>query len=89
LPLVVVIPSNGIRVEIPAGQTWQRVATYKVRADVLFEINGCQRAPSSICSRVNWTQGVLQFLLVLWQVIPALCGNRGFKLWLADSSQYG
>jgi len=39
------------------------------------------KSTQSICSRVNWTQGVLQFLwLVLWQVIPALCGNRGFKI---------
>ena len=43
---IVIPPYNGIRVEVTAGQTWRQVAaTYKVRADVLFEVNGCQTAP--------------------------------------------
>jgi murein DD-endopeptidase MepM/ murein hydrolase activator NlpD len=54
---IVIPPYNGIRVEIPAGQTWQQVAaTYRVRADVLFEINGCQRAPRVVfVPGVNWS----------------------------------
>lgn len=33
-------------------------AAYKVRADVLFEINGCQRAPRVVfVPGVNWTPG--------------------------------
>lgn len=50
-------PYNGIRVEIPAGQTWRDVArTYNVRADLLFEINGCQD-PSRVVfiPGVNWS----------------------------------
>ena len=56
---IVIPPYNGIRVEIPTGQTWQQVAAnYKVRADVLFEINGCQRAPRGVfVPGVNWTPG--------------------------------
>ena len=56
---IVIPPYNGIRVEIPAGKTWQQVAAlYKVRADVLFEINGCQRAPRVVfVPGVNWTPG--------------------------------
>jgi murein DD-endopeptidase MepM/ murein hydrolase activator NlpD len=54
---IVVPPYNGIRVEVPAGQTWQQVAaTYKVRADVLFEVNGCQRLPTVVfVPGANWS----------------------------------
>lgn len=39
-------PYNGIVVEVPRGQTWRQVAAkYKVRADTLFEVNGCQNNP--------------------------------------------
>lgn len=43
-------PFNGRVVTPPAGQTWSEVAAlYESRADVLFEINGCQAAvPSQI-----------------------------------------
>jgi murein DD-endopeptidase MepM/ murein hydrolase activator NlpD len=35
-------PFNGLEVTPPADSTWQTLAsTYQVRADVLFEINGC------------------------------------------------
>ncbi|MDZ8052077.1 MAG: LysM peptidoglycan-binding domain-containing M23 family metallopeptidase [Aulosira sp. ZfuVER01] len=47
-------PYNGIVVEVPQGQTWRQVATkYKVRADAMFEINGCQQNP-----RVVFVPGV-------------------------------
>ncbi|MCG6138653.1 MAG: M23 family metallopeptidase [Nostoc sp. LLA-1] len=51
-------PYNGIVVEIPSGQTWRQVAeTYKVRADTLFEINGCQQNPRIVfVPRVNNSQ---------------------------------
>ncbi len=40
-------PFNGIRVNVPPGMIIRDVAKqYKVRGDVLFEINGCQPAPS-------------------------------------------
>ncbi|MDZ7956490.1 MAG: M23 family metallopeptidase [Aulosira sp. DedQUE10] len=39
-------PYNGIVVEVPQGQSWRQVAAkYKVRADAMFEINGCQKDP--------------------------------------------
>jgi lysostaphin len=39
-------PYNGIVVEVPRGQTWRQVAAkYKIRADALFEVNGCQKDP--------------------------------------------
>lgn len=35
-------PFNGVEVQVKSGQTWQDIATaYRVRADVLFEVNGC------------------------------------------------
>ncbi|BAZ48354.1 peptidase M23B [Nostoc sp. NIES-4103] len=41
-----IAPYNGIVVEVPSGQTWRQVAAkYKVRADTLFEVNGCQQNP--------------------------------------------
>ncbi|QIR39627.1 M23 family metallopeptidase [Tolypothrix sp. PCC 7910] len=47
-------PYNGIVVEVPQGQTWRQVAAkYKVRADAMFEINGCQKDP-----RVVFVPGV-------------------------------
>jgi murein DD-endopeptidase MepM/ murein hydrolase activator NlpD len=54
---IVIPPYNGIRVEVPAGQTWRQVAgKYKVRTDVLFEVNGCQRQPKVVfVPGVNWS----------------------------------
>lgn len=55
-------PYNGIRVEVPAGQSLKEVAArYRVRADVLYEVNGCQRSPSVVfVPGVNWSpnQGI-------------------------------
>ncbi len=50
-------PYNGIRVSLPSGQTWQDVSsTYNVRADILFEVNGC-RDPgrTAFIPGVNWS----------------------------------
>jgi murein DD-endopeptidase MepM/ murein hydrolase activator NlpD len=44
---IVIPPFNGIRVNVPSGTLIRDVAKlYKVRADLLFELNGCQPAPS-------------------------------------------
>ncbi|NJL87015.1 MAG: M23 family metallopeptidase [Leptolyngbyaceae cyanobacterium SM1_1_3] len=54
---ILVPPFNGIRVQVAPGQTWQEVAaTYSVRADVLFEANGCQaQVPETIfIPGINW-----------------------------------
>ncbi|MBE9038798.1 LysM peptidoglycan-binding domain-containing M23 family metallopeptidase [aff. Roholtiella sp. LEGE 12411] len=50
-------PYNGVVVEVPRGQTWRQVATrYKVRADTLFEVNGCQKNPRIVfVPGVNWS----------------------------------
>lgn len=50
-------PYNGILVSLAAGQTIQAVAqAYQVRPDVLFEVNGCQRAPkTAFVPGVNWS----------------------------------
>jgi len=54
---ILIPPYNGIRVNAPAGATWQDLAdTYNVRADVLFEINGCPAAPDVVfVPGVNWS----------------------------------
>jgi murein DD-endopeptidase MepM/ murein hydrolase activator NlpD len=46
---ILVPPADGILVQIPRGKTWREVAAaYKVRPDVLFELNGCQKSPNVI-----------------------------------------
>jgi lysostaphin len=54
---LLVPPFNGIRVEVSAGQNWRDLAKqYRVRPDVLFEVNGCQRSPSVVfIPGVNWS----------------------------------
>ncbi|NJN57856.1 MAG: M23 family metallopeptidase [Leptolyngbyaceae cyanobacterium SL_5_9] len=54
---ILVPPYNGIRVEVPAGSTWQDLAElYGTRADVLFEVNGCQADPRVVfVPGVNWS----------------------------------
>jgi murein DD-endopeptidase MepM/ murein hydrolase activator NlpD len=50
-------PFNGIQAEVPTGKTWRDVATaYKVKPDVLFEVNGCQPSPRVVfVPGVNWS----------------------------------
>ncbi len=50
-------PYNGVVVEVPHGETWRQVAAkYKVRADSLFEVNGCQQDPRIVfLPGVNWS----------------------------------
>jgi murein DD-endopeptidase MepM/ murein hydrolase activator NlpD len=46
---ILIPPINGIRVQLPAGSRWEDVAaTYGVRADVLYELNGCQPKPRQV-----------------------------------------
>jgi murein DD-endopeptidase MepM/ murein hydrolase activator NlpD len=56
---IVIPPYNGIRVEVGPGQTWQEIARlYGARADVIFEVNGCDRNPEVVfVPGVNWTPG--------------------------------
>jgi murein DD-endopeptidase MepM/ murein hydrolase activator NlpD len=50
-------PYNGIQVEVPSGKTWRDVAiAYKIKPDVLFEVNGCQKSPRRVfVPGVNWS----------------------------------
>lgn len=54
---IVIPPYNGIRVQVAKGQTWKQLAAkYNVRADVLFEINGCQNPQQIVfIPGVNWS----------------------------------
>jgi murein DD-endopeptidase MepM/ murein hydrolase activator NlpD len=46
---ILIPPFNGVRLEVPAGATWQDLEkAYGVRADVLFELNGCQKSPKVV-----------------------------------------
>jgi murein DD-endopeptidase MepM/ murein hydrolase activator NlpD len=55
---IVIPPYNGVQVNAPAGATWRQLAqTYGVRADAIFEINGCQDTVPSVVfvPGVNWS----------------------------------
>lgn len=54
---ILVPPFNGVRVELQPGETFRDVAKrYNVRADVLFEVNGCQPNPRVVfVPGVNWS----------------------------------
>jgi murein DD-endopeptidase MepM/ murein hydrolase activator NlpD len=54
---IVVSPYNGLLVSVPSGKTIHDLAkAYRVRADVLFELNGCQTAPRvAFIPGVNWS----------------------------------
>jgi murein DD-endopeptidase MepM/ murein hydrolase activator NlpD len=58
---ILIPPYNGVRVQVPRGKTWRDLAAfYKVRADVLFEVNGCQKNPQVVfVPGVNWAPGRL------------------------------
>ncbi|GFE68983.1 M23 family metallopeptidase [Chroococcus sp. FPU101] len=46
---ILIPPFNGIRLEVSRGTTWKDLeAAYSIRADVLFEINGCQKHPKVV-----------------------------------------
>jgi murein DD-endopeptidase MepM/ murein hydrolase activator NlpD len=50
-------PYNGIVVSVPTGQTLKSVAAiYRVKPDLLFEVNGCQTAPRVVfVPGINWS----------------------------------
>ncbi|MDJ0541269.1 MAG: M23 family metallopeptidase, partial [Microcystis sp. M53603_WE2] len=50
-------PMNGIRIEAPKGSTWRDLeAAYGIRADILFELNGCGRRPTIVfIPGTNWS----------------------------------
>nr|WP_232285743.1 M23 family metallopeptidase [Crocosphaera chwakensis] len=56
---ILIPPFNGIKITVPNGATWQDLSTaYGVRADVLFEINGCVETPKvAFIPGVNWKPG--------------------------------
>lgn len=46
---ILVPPINGMYLEVPPGATWKDIENaYGVRADILFEINGCQVKPTVV-----------------------------------------
>jgi murein DD-endopeptidase MepM/ murein hydrolase activator NlpD len=54
---LIIPPFNGIQIDVPAGMTLKALAAkYRVRADVLFELNGCQPSPRiAFIPGVNWS----------------------------------
>jgi len=55
---ITIPPYNGIQANAPAGATWRDLArAYGVRADALFEVNGCKETVPSVVfiPGVNWS----------------------------------
>jgi len=54
---ILIPPVNGIQVRVPDGSSWKDVAqAYGVRADLLFELNGCQTQPQQVfIPGINWS----------------------------------
>ena len=72
---IVIPPFNGIRVNVPPGMLLREVAKkYKVRPDVLFEVNGCQPNP-----RVAFVPGVT-WTLALDRTAPPIVFALGYPL---------
>ena len=72
---IVIPPFNGIRVNVPPGMLLREVAKkYKVRPDVLFEVNGCQPNP-----RVVFIPGVT-WSLAVDQTAPSIVFALGYPL---------
>ena len=72
---IVIPPFNGIRVNVPPGMLLREVAKkYKVRPDVLFEVNGCQPNP-----RVVFIPGVT-WSLAVDQTAPPIVFALGYPL---------
>ena len=72
---IVIPPFNGIRINVPPGMLLREVAKkYKVRPDVLFEVNGCQPNP-----RVVFVPGVT-WSLALDQSAPPIVFALGYPL---------
>lgn len=57
---IVIPPHDGVRIAVAPGTTWQQLAqTYHVRADVLFEVNGCVTTPTIVfIPGVTWSSSV-------------------------------
>lgn len=53
---ILIPPFNGIRIEVPQGAVWQDLAdAYGIRADILFELNGCVKTPKVVfIPGTNW-----------------------------------
>ncbi|WP_413160639.1 peptidoglycan DD-metalloendopeptidase family protein [Capilliphycus salinus ALCB114379] len=81
--VIVIPPYNGIVVEIPPGSTLQEIAqAYNARADVIFEVNGCQSQPRVVfVPGVNWTPG--------GPVVPAKAVLSGYPLPAKAAVQMG
>jgi murein DD-endopeptidase MepM/ murein hydrolase activator NlpD len=70
-------PYNGIRVEVPAGTSLKDLAArYRVRADVLYEVNGCQRSPKVVfIPGVNWSPNTGTQSVAAVGTAPVLSGS--------------
>ncbi|MDY7015438.1 MAG: M23 family metallopeptidase [Cyanobacteriota bacterium] len=56
---LLVPPFNGIRIQAPRGATWKDLEeAYGIRADLLFELNGCAARPGVVfIPGIDWSVG--------------------------------
>lgn len=75
--VVLIPPFNGRFIDTPDGASWRDLATaYGLRADILFEINGCQETPTrAFIPGVSWTENQATAVdnytgLTQWPITP-------------------
>ena len=89
---ILIPPFNGVRLEAPANTTWKDLeATYGIRADILFEMNGCQKTPTMVfLPGVNWSTRqttVDNYTGLKGYPLPAIATVGLTYGWQASSSQ--
>ncbi|NEP02824.1 MAG: M23 family metallopeptidase [Symploca sp. SIO2E9] len=89
---ILIPPFNGIRIDVPAGSSWQDLAeAYGVRSDILFEVNGCQQLSQQVfLPGVNWsrrgTQAVDSYIGFVGYPLPFEAPIGLGYGWRADAS---
>jgi murein DD-endopeptidase MepM/ murein hydrolase activator NlpD len=55
--IVQIPPFNGVFIPVPTGATWKDLEeAYGIRADILFELNGCTKVPKQVfIPGTNWS----------------------------------
>jgi murein DD-endopeptidase MepM/ murein hydrolase activator NlpD len=86
---ILIPPFNGIKIEAPNGATWKDLEdAYGVRADILFEINGCAKVPKVVfIPGTSWTsnsQAIQKYIGLAGYPLPTLA-TVGLKYGWQDS----
>ncbi len=78
---LIIPPYDGVVVKVPRGQTWRQVAAkHKIRADALFEVNGCQENPRVVfVPQLKKSQNSIQSLSTETSVLDTISNSNKLK----------